>query len=71
MGTDCPAWVLMELLTFGDFICFYEYYYATKGQLPISTCLINFVKSLRNGCAHNNCIIADLNPGASKAPPVV
>jgi abortive infection bacteriophage resistance protein len=68
---DCPVWVLLELLTFGDFICFYEYYYATKGQLPISTGLINLVKSLRNGCAHNNCIIADLNPGASKTPPEI
>lgn len=68
MGIDCPVWVLMELLTFGDFICFYEYYYATKGQPPISTSLINLVKSLRNGCAHNNCIIADLNSGASKTP---
>ncbi len=70
-GIDCPVWVLLELLTFGDFICFYEYYYATKGQVPISTSLINLVKSLRNGCAHNNCIIADLNPGASKTPPEI
>ena len=67
-GIDCPVWVLMELLTFGDFICFYEYYYATRGKQPISTAVINLVKSLRNGCAHNNCIIADLNPGRSIPP---
>lgn len=71
VGFDCPAWVLMELLAFGDFICFYKYYYATRGQIPISTNLINLVKSLRNGCAHNNCIIADLNHGASKTPPEI
>lgn len=67
-GIDCPVWVLMELLTFGDFICFYEYYYATRENQPISTAVINLVKSLRNGCAHNNCIIADLNPRRSIPP---
>ena len=68
VGFDCPVWVLMELVTFGDFINFYEFYYATKGTQPISTAMINLVKSLRNGCAHNNCIIANLNPGGSIAP---
>lgn len=33
--------------------------------------MINLVKSLRNGCAHNNCIIADLNPGSSTAPAAI
>lgn len=65
---DCPVWVLMELLTFGDFIHFYEYYYGVYGSQPINTPLINLVKSLKNGCAHNNCIIADLNAGSSIAP---
>lgn len=32
---DCPAWVLMELLSFGDFIRFYEYYYGLKGGMPV------------------------------------
>lgn len=67
---DCPAWVLMELLSFGDFIRFYEYYYGLKGSIPVDISMINLVKSLRNGCAHNNCIIADLNPGSSTAPAV-
>ncbi len=65
---DCPAWVLMELLSFGDFIRFYEYYYAIKGDMPLSVSMIKLVRSLRNGCAHNNCIIADLNSGSSIAP---
>lgn len=71
MRFDCPAWVLMELLSFGDFICFYEYYYTTRKSQPINTAVINLVKSLRNGCAHNNCIIADLNPGGSIPPPEI
>lgn len=65
---DCPVWVLLELISFGDFIRFYEYYYGIKGNMPISISVINLVKSLRNGCAHNNCIIADLNSGTSTAP---
>lgn len=68
---DCPAWVLMELLSFGDFIHFYEYYYGLKGSMPVDISMINLVKSLRNGCAHNNCIIADLNPGSSIAPAAI
>lgn len=62
---DCPIWVLVELLTFGEFISFYKYYYG-EGKLPIKSNLLNSVKSLRNACAHNNCLIHNLNKGDSK-----
>ena len=65
---DCPAWVLLEMLTFGDFIRFYEFYYFTRTYTKISSPIINLVKSLRNGTAHNNCILADLAHGTSRAP---
>lgn len=65
---DCPAWVLQEILTFGDFIKFYEFYYSTRTYKKISFPVINLVKSLRNGAAHNNCILADLSHGTSHAP---
>lgn len=65
---DCPAWVLLEMLTFGDFIKFYEFYYSTRTYYKISSPVINLVKSLRNGAAHNNCILADLAHGTSHAP---
>lgn len=65
---DCPVWVLVELLSFGDFIRFYEFYYTTVSKAHISIRICNLVKSLRNGCAHNNCIICDLSHGTSKAP---
>lgn len=65
---DCPAWVLLELLTFGDFIKFYEFYYSTRSYTKISSPVINLVKSLRNGAAHNNCILADLAHGTSYSP---
>ena len=65
---DCPAWVLLEMLTFGDFIRFYEFYHATRNFPKLSTPVINLVKSLRNGTAHNNCILADLAHGTSRPP---
>lgn len=65
---DCPAWVLLEILTFGDFIRFYEFYYSSRKFPKLSTPVINLVKSLRNGAAHNNCILADLEHGTSNAP---
>ena len=65
---DCPVWVLLEMLTFGDFIRFYEFYYSTRSFPKLSTPVINLVKSLRNGAAHNNCILADLAHGTSRAP---
>ena len=65
---DCPAWVLLEMLTFGDFIKFYEFYYSTRSYSKISFPVINLVKSLRNGAAHNNCILADLAHGTSRPP---
>lgn len=65
---DCPAWVLLELLSFGDLIRFYKFYYENRNvpQIPIS--IIHLVKNLRNATAHNNCIIANLAHGTSFAP---
>lgn len=65
---DCPVWVLLELLTFGDFIKFYEFYYSSESYFPIPIPIINLAKSLRNGVAHNNCILSDLKHGTSRAP---
>ena len=56
------------MLTFGDFIKFYEFYYSFRSFPKLSTPVINLVKSLRNGAAHNNCILADFAHGASRAP---
>ena len=71
VGYDCPIWVLLELLSFGDFIRFYEFYYNQTGQEHIPLTLINLTKSLRNGCTHNNCILADLTKGSSHKPAIV
>ena len=68
---DCPAWVLVELLTFGDFIRFYKFYYENRNLPQIPTSIIHLVKHLRNAAAHNTCIIADLAHSASFAPRVL
>lgn len=65
---DCPIWVLVELLTFGDFIKFYVFYYSSRNFRKLPNSIINLTKSLRNGVAHNNCILADLSRGTSKIP---
>lgn len=55
-----PAWELVEILSFGDFVSFYEYYYKLY---PNKNSMINNLKPvqwLRNAAAHNNCIINDL-----------
>lgn len=62
---DCPVWVLLEIISFGDFILFYDYFYKIIGNYKISVSLLNNVKSLRNACAHNNCLIYNLNMGNS------
>lgn len=64
---DCPAWVLVEILSYGEFIRFYNAYYGNSA--PIKSNLLHLVRSLRNGTAHNNCILADLKHNTS-IPPV-
>ena len=57
---NTPAWELVEVLSFGDFIEFYELYY--KSYNPEDNMINNLkpVQWLRNAAAHNNCIINDL-----------
>lgn len=58
---DCPAWVLLELLTFGDLISFYQYYCSKKGLTPVTTTAVfNLTRSLRNGVSHENCMLCKL-----------
>lgn len=63
---DCPVWVLVELLSYGEFIRFYNFYY--RKSAPVSSNLLQLVRSLRNATAHNNCMIANLNRNTSKPP---
>lgn len=65
---ECPIWVLLEVISFGNFIKFYGFYYQNN-KPHISEKLLNSVKSLRNACAHNNCILHDLHPSPKTKPP--
>ncbi|SFT52614.1 Abortive infection bacteriophage resistance protein [Selenomonas sp. GACV-9] len=67
---DCPVWVLLELLTFGDLLKFFEYYrnkYPHPNTIPKG--ILNMVKSMRNACAHNNCLFVNFAPSDGTRPP--
>ena len=69
---NCPAWVLVEILSFGDFLKFYEFYFQRKNVTPpIQSSVLNLVRSLRNGCAHNNCLICDLSSEKKTYTPTI
>ena len=63
---DCPVWVLCEVITFGEFLRLYDFYYGNNAI--ISRSILGLVRSLRNGAAHNNCLLANLSHGTSKPP---
>ncbi len=60
---DCPAWVLTEALNFYDFSKFYKSYYESRDRDYIAGAVISLIRDLRNGCAHNNELLVDLNSG--------
>lgn len=64
MEVRCPIWSFVEIISFGTFINLYDYYYDLDA--PIQKQLLNPVKSLRNACAHNNCLINNLRRGSTR-----
>lgn len=62
---DLPIWAALEMITFGELLYFYKYFYEERYgdflQVPIDYNILSSVKSIRNACAHNNCILADLS----------
>ena len=65
---DCPVWVLTEVLTFGDFARLYNFYYQRCGKpdKQLDMRIINPVRTLRNACGHNNCMLFDLQEHMGK-----
>lgn len=64
---DFPAWVFLEVVSFGTFIYFYEFCakrFGSKEMLD-DFYLFQGVKSLRNACAHNNCILNEMSSGSA------
>lgn len=63
----CPIWALMEIIGFGELVKFLDFYYeAYPDTKYFSIGVLNSVKSLRNACAHNNCVIHNLRKGYTK-----
>lgn len=61
-----PAWVFVELISFGDMVKLYEYYCQRyPGHLKDSE-LLYPVRDLRNAAAHSNCLINKLQKGTNK-----
>lgn len=58
-----PIWVLFEVMMFGNFVKFVEYYYKRKNE-PASykeiQQVLKYVKNIRNTAAHNSPILMDI-----------
>lgn len=70
-GGDYAVWEFIELISFGRFIHFYKF---CAERLVIKEMLDEFyllqsVKSLRNACAHNNCVLNDMKAGGALHEP--
>jgi abortive infection bacteriophage resistance protein len=73
LKSNCPIWVFMEIIDFGMLTRFYQFCIKrgllSSNQLP--TKVLNPVRSLRNACAHNNCLLNNLEAASDTAPPEI
>lgn len=61
-----PAWVFVELISFGDLVKLYEYYTERYPRRLKDSELLYSVRDLRNATAHSNCLINKLQKGTTK-----
>lgn len=52
-----PAWVFVEVISFGTLFRFYKDYSRKHGHPMMNNKLINIVRDLRNASAHSNCLM--------------
>lgn len=52
-----PAWVFVELISFGDLLYFCSFYEQVYGVQIVNNTLMNTVRDMRNAAAHSNCIL--------------
>lgn len=72
LDIDCPAWVLVEIIGFHNLVTFYDYYcslYPSTKRLDKN--IMNAIRSLRNACAHNNCLLNSLRPEGTQPPAII
>lgn len=66
---DFPVWAFLEVVSFGTFIDFYQFYIKKYGNSTGTlVSLFPYVKSLRNACAHSNCILHDMTTNINTNP---
>lgn len=66
-----PIWVLFEVMTFGAFVKFVEYYYRRKNKPPAYKEIqqvLRYVKNIRNTAAHNSPILMDITKNGQIDP---
>ena len=61
-----PAWVFVELISFGDMVKLYEYYSERYPCRLKDSELLYSIRDLRNATAHSNCLINKLQRGTNK-----
>lgn len=61
-----PAWVFVELISFGDMVKLYEFYTARYPGRMKDGELLYSIRDLRNATAHSNCLINRLQKGQNK-----
>lgn len=67
---DPPVWVCLELMSFGQFAAFVEFYSdrTNDDELRKAGKYIKFTKNIRNKCAHSQPIILNLTPRKDVTP---
>lgn len=66
-----PIWVLFEVMTFGAFVKFVEYYYRRKNKPSAYKeiqQILRYVKNIRNTAAHNSPILMDITKSGQIDP---
>lgn len=64
-----PAWVFIELISFGELAFLCDYYNELYGIEICNKSLLNSVRDIRNASAHSNCLINHLFAGDNKPDP--
>lgn len=64
---ETPVWVALELMSYGSFTMFVEYYYANvffnKENFKMANELLKFAKNIRNKAAHSTPLILGIKQG--------
>lgn len=69
---DCPVWVLVEIIGFNSLIKFIQFYNRKyPNSIAIDCNILNPIRSLRNACAHNNCLLNNMRPCSTQPSPAI